>query len=114
MKRGNSEITCENCGISDLNCYEQCKDDKCIGCFGASMNDCEICDEREARAKEEVMETVELTKDEAKCVRWFIEDYLFTVIRDDIEIDNFNWLIEITNVYKKCKYLEKGGDNEAE
>ena len=114
MKRGNREITCENCGVSDLNCYEQCKDDKCIGCFGASTNDCEDCNEREARAKEEVMETVELTKGEAECVRWFIEDNLFTVIRDDTEIDNFNWLIEIIDVYKKCKYLEKGGDNEAE
>lgn len=63
---------------------------------------------------EEGMETVELTKDEAECVRWFIEDYLYTVIREDELIDNFNWIIEITNVYKKCKYLEEGGDNEAE
>lgn len=53
-----NKIQCNNCGVLDLNCYEQCKETKCIDCFGASMNDCGICDEREARAKGEEKETM--------------------------------------------------------
>lgn len=114
MKRGNSEITCDNCGVSDLNCYEQCKDDKCIGCFGASMNDCENCDEREARESEERMENVELTLGEAETLTDLIELYIFEIIRNDEDIDNINWLVNVMSIYEKCKYPGKGGDNEAE
>lgn len=50
MKGKNREITCKNCGVLDVNCYEQCKEkgNNCNGCFGASFNDCECCGEKEA------------------------------------------------------------------
>lgn len=43
-------MTCKECDIPDVNCYEQCKDiNKCIGCFGASMNDCAECEHDEEK-----------------------------------------------------------------
>lgn len=43
------QITCKQCDIPDINCYEQCK-----GCFGASFNDCEICDDRKGGSDEKL------------------------------------------------------------
>ena len=65
-------MECKTCKYTDLECNEQCKEEitkfaecdadkieifafgaekiatvkDCRGCFGASFNDCEICDER--------------------------------------------------------------------
>lgn len=39
-------MDCKTCGIPDVNCYEQCRQEeekKCEGCFGASFNDCSDC-----------------------------------------------------------------------
>lgn len=33
----------------------------------------------------------------------FFETNLFEKIRNDMEIDNINWLCDITNIYKKLK-----------
>lgn len=52
---------------------------------------------------------IEITKSEAYSLRDFIENYLFDAIRNDVEIDNMEWLNNIMSVYKKCKAGEEDG-----
>lgn len=47
--------------------------------------------------------TIELTESQCQNLADFIEDNLFDVIRNDVEIDNFYWLIDVVDAYKKLK-----------
>lgn len=44
---------------------------------------------------------IELTESQCQNLADFIEDNLFDVIRNDVEIDNFHWLIDVVDAYKK-------------
>lgn len=60
MKREEkNSITCSECDISDLNCYEQCR-----GCFGASFYDCGICDDRKKENEAENDNEAEIEENE--------------------------------------------------
>lgn len=49
------------------------------------------------------MNKIELTADEAEAIKSLIELNIFEIIRNDIDIDNINWLLCVMSVYKKCK-----------
>lgn len=50
-------MDCKTCDIPDVNCYEQCKEDRCIGCFGAEFNDCFECPNYNEDEREEECQT---------------------------------------------------------
>lgn len=53
---------------------------------------------------------IELTEDQCESLVDLIECNLFQIIRNDPDIDNFRWLINIVEAYKTMKEgLEKGG-----
>ena len=49
-----------------------------------------------------------LTKSQCENLADFIEFYIFQIIRDDTEIDNMAWLMDMVDAYKK---LREHGDN---
>lgn len=49
---------------------------------------------------------IEITKDEAESLMDLIETNIFTIIRDDVDIDSIEWLDNIMSVYRKCKEYE--------
>ena len=46
---------------------------------------------------------IEITKDEAESLLDFIEVSFFDTIRNDEDVDNLEWAMNIMSVYKKCK-----------
>ena len=46
---------------------------------------------------------IEITKDEAESLLDFIELNFFDAIRNDEDVDNLEWVINIMSVYQKCK-----------
>lgn len=44
---------------------------------------------------------MDLTKDEAYAVASFIDSYLIDMIRNDTDIDNVGWLINMVTAYQK-------------
>ena len=44
---------------------------------------------------------IDLTQSQCKNIAEFIEFHIFDAIRNDDEIDNINWLIDMTEAYKK-------------
>ena len=46
---------------------------------------------------------IEITKSEAETLIDIIEYHTFDIIRRDKEIDNFEWLMNLMSIYKKCK-----------
>ena len=46
---------------------------------------------------------IKITKEEAESLLDFIELNFFNAIRNDEEIDNLEWAMNIMLVYKKCK-----------
>ncbi len=52
---------------------------------------------------------VTLTNDEVTSLLDLIESNLFDVIRNDVEIDNVDWLANIMSIYAKCKKDQDGG-----
>ena len=52
---------------------------------------------------------IEITKSEAATLIDIIECYTFDIIRQNEEIDNINWLMNLMSMYKKCK---EGGEQE--
>lgn len=51
---------------------------------------------------------VEITKNEAASLAELIGLYLFSIIRDDIEINSMEWLCNMVSVYEKCKACAEG------
>ena len=49
---------------------------------------------------------IEIKKDEAESLMDLIETNIFTIIRDDVDIDSIEWLDNIMSVYRKCKEYE--------
>ena len=47
--------------------------------------------------------TLSLTENEAENVAEFIEIRLFEEIRDNVDIDNINWLVSMIHAYEKLK-----------
>ena len=48
---------------------------------------------------------IDLTKDEAYALAEIISMNLFDIIRNDVDIDSMEWLLNITRAYEKlCKY----------
>ena len=51
---------------------------------------------------------IDLTKSQCENLADFIEMHIFKNIRDDTEIDNMDWLIDMVDAYKKLReYGEK-------
>ena len=48
---------------------------------------------------------VELTKSQAINMAEFIEYNIFDVVRNDTDIENINWLLEMCDVYKVLKQV---------
>ena len=48
------------------------------------------------------MPEVTLTKDEAYAIADLIDCNLFSIIRNDTDIDSMKWLRNVINVYVKC------------
>ena len=46
---------------------------------------------------------IEITKDEAESLLDFIESNFYEVIRNDVDIDNIDWAVNIMSLYQKCK-----------
>ena len=46
---------------------------------------------------------IEITKDEAESLLDFIELNFFDAIRNDEDVDNLEWAMNIMSVCKKCK-----------
>ena len=46
---------------------------------------------------------IEITKDEAESLLDFIGVSFFDAIRNDEDVDNLEWAMNIMLVYKKCK-----------
>lgn len=46
---------------------------------------------------------IDLTKSQCTNLADFIEMNIFQNIRDDIEIDNMDWLIDMVDAYKKLR-----------
>lgn len=46
---------------------------------------------------------IEITKEEAESLLDFIEVSFYEVIRNDVDIDNINWAVNIMSLYQKCK-----------
>ena len=44
---------------------------------------------------------IDLTQSQCKNIAEFIEFNIFEVIRNDVDIDNINWLIDMAEAYKK-------------
>lgn len=51
---------------------------------------------------------VEITKNEAASLAELIGLYLFSIIRDDIEINSMEWLCNMVSVYEKRKACAEG------
>ena len=49
---------------------------------------------------------VELTKDEAACLKYHLERYIIQEIKDDIDYDSIDFLCNLIHVYEKCKQEE--------
>ena len=49
---------------------------------------------------------INLTKSQCKIVADFIEENFFDVIRNDTDIDSFDWMIELVDIYKKLRECE--------
>ena len=47
--------------------------------------------------------TFNFSKGEVTALIDFFETNLFEAIRNDMEIDNINWLCDMTSIYKKLK-----------
>lgn len=47
---------------------------------------------------------IEITKEEAESLLDFIEVSFFDTIRNDEDVDNLEWVINIMSVYQKCKW----------
>lgn len=45
---------------------------------------------------------MEITKSEASSLCDFIETHIFNVIRDDPDIDNIAWLVNLMNVFQRA------------
>ena len=58
------------------------------------------------------MTAVELTESQCNNIANFIEENIFDVIRNDIEIDNIRWLIDVLDAYKVLKEGGKGADED--
>ena len=50
---------------------------------------------------------IDLTKSQCENLADFIQDNIFQAIRDDAEIDNMDWLIDMVDAYKKLREGEK-------
>ena len=50
---------------------------------------------------------IDLTKSQCTNIADFIEMNIFQYIRDDTEIDNMDWLIDMVDAYKKLREAEK-------
>ena len=46
---------------------------------------------------------VELTKDEATCLKNHLEWYIIQEVKDDEDYDNIDFLCNLIHVYEKCK-----------
>ena len=46
---------------------------------------------------------IQIDTNEASSLLDFIELNIFTIIREDTDIDNMNWLVNMVNIYTKCK-----------
>lgn len=46
---------------------------------------------------------VELTKDEAECLKNHLEWYIIQEIKDDTNYDSIDFLCNLIHVYEKCK-----------
>lgn len=46
---------------------------------------------------------IEITKEEAESLIDLIEVTFFDMIRNDTEIDNMEWIVNIISIYQKCK-----------
>lgn len=51
---------------------------------------------------------VEITKSEAASLANLIDLHLFSIIRDDPEIDSMVWLCNMVSIYEKCKAYAEG------
>ena len=51
---------------------------------------------------------VEITKSEAESLANLIDLHLFSIIRDDPEIDSMVWLCNMVSIYEKCKAYAEG------
>lgn len=51
---------------------------------------------------------VEITKSEAETLANLIDLHLFSIIRDDPEIDSMVWLCNMVSIYEKCKACAEG------
>lgn len=49
---------------------------------------------------------------EAETLVDFIEINIFQIIREDTEIDNMNWLVNMVNIYLKCKEAVETSEKE--
>ncbi len=50
---------------------------------------------------------IEITKDEAESLMDLIETNIFKIIRDDVDVDSIKWLVNIMNIYRKCRESEQ-------
>lgn len=55
---------------------------------------------------------IEINTMEAKTLVDFIEINIFQIIREDTEIDNMNWLVNMVNIYLKCKEAVETSEKE--
>ena len=50
---------------------------------------------------------INLTKSQCENLADFIQDNIFRTIRDDFEIDNMDWLIDMVDAYKILREAER-------
>lgn len=55
---------------------------------------------------------IEINTMEAETLVDFIEINIFQIIREDTEIDNMNWLVNMVNIYLKCKEAVETSEKE--
>ena len=49
---------------------------------------------------------VELTRSQVSNLAEFIEMYMLAIIREDVEIDGFGWVLDMCDAYKRLKQAE--------
>lgn len=49
------------------------------------------------------MPVIELSESQCKNLAEFIEFNIFRVIREDVDIDNVEWMIDMMDAYKKLR-----------
>ena len=58
------------------------------------------------------MDQIFITKDECETLVDLIECNLFTIIREDTDIDSLEWLLNIMHVYERAKSLLEGKEEQ--